>query len=148
MDARQWHLMTSTSPAEIARRIMVMANWCWCGCWTQQCYFQFHFLHKIFNGSVPFSTLLYPCHIHILRSASLNSLEFFTKTPFTTAYWLQHHLAVETSTVSLRKFTEQSGRKSHKENQTTVCDKWTLSFCYPTKLMNLFGKKKTVLHVS
>ncbi len=62
---------------------------------------------------------------------------------FTTAYWLQHHLAVETPTVSLRKFTEHSslsGRKSHnKENQTTICDKWTLSFCYPTKLMNLFG---------
>ncbi len=36
---------------------------------------------------------------------------------------LQHNLAVETPTVSLRKFTEQSGRKSHKENQTTVCDK-------------------------
>ncbi len=51
-----------------------------------------------------------------------------------------HHLAVETPTVSLRKFTEQSGRKSHnKENKASVCDKWTLSFCYPTKLMNLFG---------
>ena len=38
-------------------------------------------------------------------------------------------LAVETPTVSLRKFIEQSGRKSHnKENQTTVCDKWTLVF--------------------
>ncbi len=36
---------------------------------------------------------------------------------------MQHHLAVETPTVSLRKFTEQSGRKSHnKENQTSVCD--------------------------
>ncbi len=48
-------------------------------------------------------------------------------------------LPVEMPTVSLRKFTEQSGRKSHnKENQTTVCDEWTLSFCYPTKLINLF----------
>ena len=38
-----------------------------------------------------------------------------------------HHLAVEMPTVSLRKFTEQSGRKSHnKENQNTVCDKLTL----------------------
>ncbi len=42
-------------------------------------------------------------------------------------------IAVETSTVSLRKFTEQSGRKSHnEENQTSVCDELTLSFCYPT----------------
>ncbi len=48
---------------------------------------------------------------------------------FMTAYWLQHPLAVETPTVSLRKFTEQSGQKSHnKENQTSVCDEWTLSF--------------------
>ncbi len=39
--------------------------------------------------------------------------------------------------------TEQSGWKSHnKENQTSVCDEWTRSFCYPTnmtKLMNVFG---------
>ena len=67
----------------------------------------------------------------------MGALNYLT---FTTAYWLQHHLVVETPTVSLRKFTEQSGRKSHnKENQTTACDKWTLSFCYPTKLMNLLG---------
>ena len=39
--------------------------------------------------------------------------------PWTTTHlWLQHHLAVEMPTVTLRKFTEQSGRKSHnKENQ-------------------------------
>ncbi len=46
----------------------------------------------------------FECHIHLM---------FFEDAP----------------TVSLRKFTEQSGWKSHnKENQTTVCDKWTLSF--------------------
>ncbi len=45
--------------------------------------------------------------------------------------------AVETPTVSLRKFTEQSGRKSHsKEKQTSVCDELTPSFSYPTKIMN------------
>ncbi len=37
------------------------------------------------------------------------------------------------------KFTEQSGRKSHnKENKTSVCS-INSQFCYPTKLMNLFG---------
>ncbi len=49
-------------------------------------------------------------------------------------------LVVETPTVSLRKFIEQRGRTSHsEENQTSVCDELTLSFCYSTKLMNLFG---------
>ncbi len=46
-------------------------------------------------------------------------------------------VGVETPTASLRKFTEQSGRKSHnKENQTTVCDKWTLSFCFSSEVVS------------
>ncbi len=62
---------------------------------------------------------------------------------------MQHHLAVKMPTVSLRKFTEQSGRKSHsKENQTSVCDELTLSLCYPTKLMNLFGHTRIHLVLS
>ncbi len=41
---------------------------------------------------------------------------------------MQLHLAVETPTGSLLKFTEQSGRKSHnKENETSVCTGLTLS---------------------
>ncbi len=72
----------------------------------------------------------------------LCSVKFFKLTVgVSTTRWCcnQYHLAVETPTVSLRKFTEQSGRKSHNmENQTSVCDEWTLSFVFlPNRWISL-----------
>ena len=52
---------------------------------------------------------------------------------------MQHHLAVEMPTGSLKKFTEQSGQKSHsKANKTSVCAGLTLSvFFHSIQLLRI-----------
>ncbi len=48
---------------------------------------------------------------------------------FTTAYWVQHHLAVETPTGSLMKFTKQSGRTSHNKEFAGLSATFTCIGC-------------------